>query len=85
MDKEYIERGALLESEEWDRLNNTDELRARAIVMCHPAADVVEVKHGRWKGGHIGWVTCSLCKYENNIRRFPYCPNCGALMDGGEP
>lgn len=49
-------------------------------------------KHGRWEYtdyGGVGNWHCSVC---HNIvvgakgasLRTPYCPNCGARMDGGE-
>ena len=63
-----------------------------------PAADVMPVRHGHWynRGGRF---RCSVCdneallkdiggtggwshKYEQ--QKSPYCPNCGAKMDGNE-
>lgn len=56
-----------------------------------PAADVVEVRHGRWEkhpqsNEDDPVYTCSLCKL--NVSGFEkrwikYCPNCGAKMDRG--
>ena len=59
-----------------------------------PAADVVEVRHGRWIPSDMGGgepdeaYICSECEEpwvlndgtpeENNMR---YCPSCGARMD----
>ena len=52
-----------------------------------PAADVVEVRHGRWIWTESGeedyeqyWV-CSCCGEKEYIE-YNYCPNCGAKMDG---
>lgn len=49
------------------------------------AADVAEVRHGRWKCVSIGRYACSLCGrepwYEGSINTINYCPNCGALME----
>ena len=54
-----------------------------------PTADVVEVRHGEWKICSDGYYPyCSRCVYEPEIStRYsnnltPYCPNCGAKMDG---
>lgn len=47
-----------------------------------PAANVVEVRHGRWNGGATGWE-CSVCTIESN-NTYPHCPYCGAVMDGGQ-
>lgn len=56
-------------------------------------ANVAEVKHGYWidkptgRYCHVGsW--CSVCQEKSGIggiesnRHKPYCPNCGARMDG---
>lgn len=48
-----------------------------------PTADVTEVRHGEWVHGECV-SHCSECgveTYPENIT--PYCPNCGARMDGG--
>lgn len=73
--KEYIERAdikALLE-----RYGATDD--AMALIDTIPAADVAEVKHGRWIK-HKYFDKCSEC-YTMVILRYNYCPNCGARMD----
>lgn len=48
-----------------------------------------EVRHGRWKKKN-GEIYCTNCKkskwsesFELMLRRFNYCPHCGAKMDGG--
>lgn len=46
-----------------------------------PAADVVEVRHGRWNNGYEV-QNCSECGYRGK-RSYKYCPHCGARMDGG--
>ena len=64
-----------------------------------PAADVVEVKHGRWVDTGFENSTgtiyiCSACNKTNNPNKKDvelgrtkekpdYCPNCGCRMDGG--
>lgn len=53
-----------------------------------PSADVEEVRHGEWEYYTIGVTSyreCSVCG-ENSPSGFksPYCPNCGAKMDGGK-
>ena len=55
------------------------------LVQEAPAADVVEVRRGKWLKGDMptyGGYKCSVCK-ENTVEyKKPYCPNCGAKMDG---
>ena len=49
-----------------------------------PAADVVEVRHGRWiEDGDCQY--CSECGEEHSWAdyRADYCDVCGARMDGG--
>ena len=54
-----------------------------------PAADVVEVRHGRWidlratykdGSGHLIATYCSECGTDMDIGKANYCPNCGARM-----
>ena len=74
--KEYIERVTALNA----------LIRALGYCQCAndvitriPAADVAEVRHGRWieKAPH---PYCSECFVECRDKT-PYCPNCGARMD----
>ena len=50
-----------------------------------PAVDVVEVKHGKWIDLGRNYYTvisqCSVCESKYDFRP-PYCPNCGAKMEG---
>lgn len=81
--KEYIEKAALLEN-----LNHAGILSGfvKFKIERFPAADVAEVRHGRW----IENTFCSCCggfdedDKGNIIQSFHnYCPNCGARMDKG--
>ena len=51
-----------------------------------PAADVAEVKHGKWieylpvLGAGNLQIRCSECGLTNDFKTS-YCPNCGAKMD----
>ena len=50
------------------------------------AADVVEVRHGRWSFGGVhngkNFYKCSNCLHAYPFMAVRYCPNCGAKMDG---
>ena len=83
--KEYIERAQLLKNLGYDETRRADVLPGSTfdIVLKEPAADVAEVKHGRWIEG-----VCSECgfdaKYYKGIPAqvyTDYCPSCGARMD----
>ena len=56
-------------------------LKSRRVVRTFPAADVVEVKRGEWIDTVTGYA-CSICHTQEPTKRFLYCPNCGARMDG---
>ena len=92
---EYIEREALIERLKFKRDTDTDVYKnkyrglesAIAQVKKAPAADVVEVKHGRWnikyplrECGCCGEIYTELGG--NGGKAWNYCPNCGARMDG---
>ena len=56
-------------------------------IISEPAADVVEVRHGRWiehqKYTFGVMYDCSICDnlILDNGHSWNYCPNCGAKMD----
>ena len=93
--KEYIERETVLE-----RLAKVDmdtyygftaavQFGVNHAIQCikeAPAADVAEVRHGRWEMAPCNGVydmRCSACGFCPGIRFFSsnYCPDCGARMD----
>lgn len=94
---EYIERDKLLyEFREIMPDIGVNELADELynVALNLPAADVAEVKRGKWIGKQLDnfrkyEVTCSNCDWigiENydsydNPFEFNYCPNCGANMD----
>ena len=51
-----------------------------------PTVDAVPVKHGRWKDriacSNCGWMMIDDILESRWLVAFPYCPNCGAKMDG---
>ena len=81
---EYIERELFIEKvKDIPMWGSVAAMFADAI----PAADVVEVKHGRWVRceNFVDIEKCSLCGVGFVYPRFykyNYCPNCGAKMDG---
>jgi hypothetical protein len=62
-----------------------------ALADAVPAADVQEVRHGRWRkervsstgSGSYGVYQCSICgaMFPDIGYGYNYCPNCGAKMD----
>ena len=105
-EKEYIERGAVVEIVSGYGLANGSTLgRHSGIadvinerVQAIPAADVAPVVHGEWipvdeESPCDEWdcTACGqrrtfLCEMDMDDMRecYPYCPNCGARMDGGK-
>lgn len=66
---------------------------AAGLLRVAPAADVAPVVHGRWEMRPTGMVTdtgpeykayCTVCNKPNKQYQPPFCPHCGAKMDGGD-
>ena len=101
--KEYIEREAAIqalgdEPEMWyerdpvEIQEQNDWNYYKHCIEAVPAADVVEVRHGRWltTDAYPHHLYCSVCykTYAKNAKwvnelDLPtnYCPSCGARMD----
>ena len=106
--KEYIERKAVHELVKnlpryqmfsYDRTKSVCGINPDDVafgVDKIPAADVVEVRHGRWiedertyPGPGLKNNLCSVCgeiagSWKEGLepgRKWAYCPNCGARMD----
>lgn len=67
---------------------NLSGAKFAAAINAIPAADVVEVAHGRWvthyrSGTPVAEGYVSTCCDMWNNRKSDFCPNCGAKMDGG--
>lgn len=100
---EYIERKALVHHLEncIDEVNNTngyteDFKTCLRLVKNQPAADVAEMKHGKWNGWHgdklVGIDDNGDDMYRHyhyntcsecgrgNAIKSAYCPHCGAKM-----
>ena len=91
MNKEYIEREAVLERIEDLKDNFSPTVRPmfdvfKHIITTKPAADVAPVVYGEWLHKN-GEMYCSVCGSEALMDevyyKSPYCPDCGARMDGG--
>ena len=88
---EYIEREAAVDAVtdiyyDTPGINLTAE-KFEAAINGIPAADVAPVRHGLWapvnKIDPISGYRCSKCRWIVGFDLTPYCPNCGAKMDGG--
>lgn len=93
---EYIKRSALIA--EFKRLGlGANSLVERifadgvyTVIEAMPAADVVPVRHGRWKAiiwNYTPYMECSVCHAVTRskfVKRWKFCPNCGAKMEGAE-
>lgn len=69
-----------------------ERTRFKHMIYDSPAADVEEVKHGKWVKPHwrnsVSCANCSICGAEayhydfHGVQKtYRYCPNCGAKMD----
>lgn len=90
---EYIDREALEKAMTIAAVNGKDKDRrtwAKAICVLHDmqTADVAPVVHARWGMGRFNLETgnyeeqCTHCRNFSKEYGKPYCPNCGAKMDG---
>lgn len=82
---EYIEREAAIDFVKQNTPNFNGETTMKCVegaLKKLPAAEVIEVRHGKWKKEH-NKRTCSVCGffYYNSNTDFNFCPNCGAEMD----
>lgn len=66
-------------------MQDTIDCLVPEVIAGIPAADVQPVRHGRWiECCNEFDKKCSCCdKVHGTIyEREPFCPNCGARMDG---
>lgn len=96
-EKEYIERDSIYgrvktETNPYGKptLDYKSGVKVLDMIKQEPAADVVEVRHGRWiphehmsRTPYARNYDCSECGI-SPIECENYCPNCGAKMDGGK-
>lgn len=94
---DYIDRAALgiglCNRDVFENKGYADGWNAAVKILKEaPAADVAEVRHGKWllerePNGEPYCFHCSVCDsdfHHIGIKTaFDYCPNCGAKMDGG--
>lgn len=86
-EKQKLEDKLKLESKSSESTSKSNTGLEATIEVAIPAADVVEVKHGRWiderqEGLSSFSAECSLCgKRILAYFHYYYCPNCGAKMD----
>lgn len=85
---EYIGRDAAIKAAKhaWAK-----GLEPSQYIEILPAADVAPVVHGRWEMRPTGMATdtgpenkayCTVCNEPNKQYQPPFCPHCGAKMDG---
>ena len=88
MQKKYIDAEELLQEDFTDFWHDkADQKVFENILVEAPAADVVEVRHGKWELHKDGSGTCNQCNIrQKNIWDYDnwqnYCGHCGAKMDG---
>ena len=85
---EYLDRSSLVARMKCYEKHTTEESGehyaysvALREIRNAPAADVAEVRHGRWIHHEDGVFTCSECGNAESNDSY-YCRLCGAKMDG---
>ena len=88
MAKEYIEREAVKKLRDDVISGKVHFDNEYDMIDAVPAADVVEVRHGRWINDGEDWF-CNRCNHNALCDKMTglqvasvICPNCGAKMDG---
>lgn len=100
MSKEYIERdSAITALKDLAFQEDVENSGAYEAIQEVPTADVAPIVHGEWVGiiycEDIVYATCNSCYSRGKVRTnrnewgtwyidSPYCPKCGAKMDGGK-
>ena len=86
---EYIEREALLEKAQNERIRLGYDIVSVRDIESMPAEDVAPVRHERWEPGNPICPVCGEDKFKDLDADIwsdwmpDFCPNCGAKMDGG--
>lgn len=96
-EKEYITKAQVIEAIEkavapvittigdYETIGVFTRKSIEQIVSNIPAADIAEVRHGRWVEDGFQGIKCSMCdKRPTLLVKTHYCPNCGALMKEDE-
>lgn len=89
MAKKYIDADKL-EKDGWSmqrirQVSSTEMVYETKKPTDFPAADVAEVRHGRWTIYPVSpWdgedVKCSVCGEKGCAPYWDYCPHCGSQM-----
>ena len=91
---DYIDRAALKEKLLELAVHYTEQGRIEAaqdynwaitLLMTAPAVNVAPVRHAQWEMRAVEGKTkaiCTRCGVPNKQYGPPYCPHCGARMDG---
>ena len=91
MEKKYISIDQLWKCETCFYMGSNGKCRSdcdavesyRPVYSKFEFADVAPVVHGCWiDRNEKTW--CSVCDASNKQYKPPYCPHCGAMMDGGK-
>lgn len=88
-DRVAQERRMCSDCESWDHCERDGcaLLHKVALSIAAKPADVEPVRHGYWDDSIDGITPyCSVCGHSHRLMRriLPYCPECGAKMDGGD-
>lgn len=81
-----IDADKLLEYEIVLNENMGLKMVASQFITAAPTLDVAPVVHGEWIADEYFYYRCSNCGFEQDAPEYvsPYCPQCGAKMDGKE-
>lgn len=90
MEERYIDVDKLIwQVQDSDKYGTITKQVFISLLQNSETADVAPVIHAHWELYEDGWY-CTNCELyapfdcDPEEKGVPYCPNCGAKMDGGE-
>lgn len=63
------------------QINEVVHRKIKKLILDTPSVEAEPVKNGRWIE-HDKKTWCTLCGKSNKDYKPPFCPHCGARMDG---
>ena len=66
----------------WEKQNKALHMAIEALSAERPKGEWQKVDEQPYFRKHFDNVCCSICHYKG-MKKYNYCPNCGARMKGG--
>jgi hypothetical protein len=81
---DWLTKGISKEQLEREKQESLDKFAERNGYRKQSEGEWIEERsYSHSRRGYIEKITCSLCGKSSGLRKYNYCPNCGAKMKGG--